>query len=208
MQYSLHDKLAIPHALFACIAALFTMPIALLAGRYLRSGPRWFKVHAIFNTITILIIILVFGLGMGAVASGGHGTQFSGRGSDLHHKVGLVIFLIVVLQGIIGFLAHNTPSGHFVRRLHVPFGIIVAAGVYWEVWEGMHNEWVETSTSLTATPESIQILFWALFLVSVTAYAVAVGQDVLRGVASKGISKVRNDLEKPAFDNSQLIDGI
>jgi hypothetical protein len=169
-------------ALFACIAVLFTLPIALLAGRYLRAGDKWFKVHVIFNTITVLLIILVFGLGMGAVQASHLGRQFAGPYSDLHHKVGATVLSITLMQAIIGVMAHYSRGGSFLRRLHVPFGVIVAAGMYWNTWEGMHNEWAEMSTSMTVTPEAVQIIFWVLFLVSATAYSVAVGTTVLDGL--------------------------
>jgi hypothetical protein len=172
-------------ALFACIAALFTLPAALLAGRYLRSSKRWFKFHVIFNTATVLLIILVFGLGMGAVSASGLGRQFAGPYSDLHHKVGATVLSTVLMQAIIGVAAHYTHLGSFLRRLHVPFGIIVAAGVYWNTWEGMHNEWIEMSTAGTQTPEAVQIIFWVLFLISATAYGLAVGDSVLTGLAAK-----------------------
>jgi hypothetical protein len=171
--------------LFACIAALFTLPIALLAGRYLRNGSKWFKVHVIFNTITVLLIILVFGLGMGAVHSSHLGRQFAGPYSDLHHKVGATVLSIVLMQAIIGVAAFYTNSGSFLRRLHVPFGIIVAAGIYWNTWEGMHNEWAEMSTGGTVTPQSVQVLFWVLFLISATAYGIATGQTLLGIIAGK-----------------------
>lgn len=188
MHYSLHDKLAIAHALFACIATLFILPVALLAGRY-RRRDGWFKIHVLFNGITIFLVILVFGLGMGAVKSVGLGTQFSGVYSDLHHKVGLSLFLLVILQGILGVAAHKRPSDHFLRRLHVPVGVLTAAGLVWQTWEGMHNEWAEMSTSMTVTPEGVQIIFWVVFMVSAVAYAVAVGQATLRTIWGQGMGQ-------------------
>jgi hypothetical protein len=185
--------------LFACIATLFTLPVALLAGRYLRAGDKWFKVHVIFNTITVLLIVLVFGLGMGAVHAAHLGRQFAGPYSDLHHKVGATVLSITLMQAIIGVLAHYSPGGSFFRRLHVPFGIIVAAGMYWNTWEGKHNEWAAMSTSMTVTPQAVQIIFWVLFLVSATAYAGAVGTTVLDGL--KIASSVPQTVEVASDEN-------
>jgi hypothetical protein len=170
-------------AVFACIAVLFVMPAALLTGRYFRHDNRWFKIHATLNTITVLLIILVFGLGMGAVHASGLGLQFAGQYSDLHHKVGATVLATTLMQAIIGVAAHYTKAGSFLRRLHIPFGVIVAAGMYWNVWEGMHNEWVEMSTSQTVTPEGVQILFWVIFLISAAAYTINVGQATLNYVS-------------------------
>jgi hypothetical protein len=185
----MHDSsiMRIRSALFACIAVLFTLPVALLSGRYLRHRDIWFKIHIIFNVITTLLVILVFGLGMGAVHASHLGMQFAGQYSDLHHKVGAAVLSIVVLQAIIGFAAHYTPTGSFLRRLHVPFGIIAAAGLYWNTWEGMHNEWPEMSVAQTYTPNGVQVVFWVLFLIPATAYGVAVGTTVLKNVAGKPV---------------------
>lgn len=159
---------------------LFVLPVALIAGRYRRTHPsEWFRVHVFFNTATVLLIILVFGLGMGAVRASHLGRQFAGPYSDLHHKVGATVLSITLMQAIIGVAAYYTKTGSFIRRLHVPFGIIVAAGMYWNTWEGMHNEWKEMSTSMTVTPEAVQIVFWALFLLSAIVYSALVGEATL-----------------------------
>ncbi|GBE83731.1 hypothetical protein SCP_0507870 [Sparassis crispa] len=197
MRWPLHDQLAIAHALFACIAVLFTMPIALLAARYLRHGPRWFRIHVIFNGITTFLVILVFGLGMGAVSTQNLGTQFNGPYSDLHHKLGLTIFILVLAQTILGIFSHYYPGGHISRRVHVAFGTIVAAGMIWETWEGLHNEWAEMSVSMTVTPQGVQIVFWAVFMVLAIAYGAAVGQVALRKVAVQTYEDVKSDEKLP-----------
>jgi hypothetical protein len=129
---------------------------------------------------------------MGAVHAAHLGLQFAGPYSDLHHKVGATILSITLMQAIIGIAAHYTKMGSFLRRLHVPFGIIVAAGMYWEVWEGMHNEWSEMSTTQTVTPESVQILYWVIFLISVMAYTLNVGQSALNYVSRPPAADVVN----------------
>jgi hypothetical protein len=52
----------------------------------------------------------------------------------------------------------------------------------------MHNEWAQMSASGTVTPQAVQIVFWALFLVSVSVYAIGVGQATLNHVS--GAQKV------------------
>ena len=176
-------------ATFACIAVCFTLPVALLAGRYLRTrGPEWFRIHMIFNSITTVLIVLVFGLGMGAVSTQGLGTSFEGSNSDFHHKLGLGIFTIFLFQVVLGVIAHNFQPGHLIRKIHIPLGIITAAGLYWQTWEGMHNEWTEMSVIMTSTPTSVQVLFWVLFLGSVSAYTLAVGQTVLGLLADSAVT--------------------
>ncbi|KIM73573.1 hypothetical protein PILCRDRAFT_15152 [Piloderma croceum F 1598] len=179
MEYNLHDRLAVAHAVFACIATLFTLPIALLVGRYRHTGAIWFKIHALFTGITIFLVVVVFVLGIGAVSSTHLGTQFSGIHSDLHHRVGLIVFVLFALQGILGIVAHKTPSGDLLRRVHVLTGIFAVAGLLGETWEGMHVEWADKSTSKTVTPQLVQLIFWVFVLVWATLYTVAFVQAVL-----------------------------
>ena len=141
----------------------------------------------IFNSITAFLIVLVFGLGMASVSTQGLGTSFSGSNSDLHHKVGLSVFILVLIQTILGFIAHSFNLGHPTRKIHIPLGIVTAAGLYWQTWEGMHNEWTEMSVIMTSTPTSVQVLFWVFFLVAVSAYMLAVGQATLDWLANSAM---------------------
>ena len=47
------------------------------------------------NLLALVLIALVFGLGLAAVLTAGQGTQFNGPNSDLHHKLGLVCFILI-----------------------------------------------------------------------------------------------------------------
>ena len=170
---------ATKQAVFACIATLFTLPVALLVGRYRHIDVIWLKIHTLFNGITIFLIIVVFGLGTGAVSNARLGTQFSGLNSDLHHRIGLIVFVLFALQGILGIIAHKTPNGDLLRRVHVLTGIFAAAGLLGETWEGLHVEWAEKSTSKTSTPQLVQLIFWLSVLVWATLYTVAFVQAIL-----------------------------
>jgi hypothetical protein len=138
----------------------------------------------IFTSITTFFIILVFGLGIASVATEGEGTSFGGEDSDLHHQVGLAIFILVLLQTILGIFAHNFNVGHLTRKIHIPLGIITAAGLYWQTWEGMHNEWPQMSVTMTTTPTVVQVLFWVFFLLAVSAYTLSAGQVILDWLAN------------------------
>jgi hypothetical protein len=140
-----------------------------------------------FNSITVSLIVLVFALGMASVYTQGAGTSFEGSNSDLHHKVGLAVFILVLIQAILGVIAHNFNKGHFTRKFHIPLGIITAAGLYWQTWEGMHNEWTEMSVIMTSTPSSVQVLFWVFFLGAVSAYVLAAGQAMLDLLANSAV---------------------
>jgi hypothetical protein len=126
-------------------------------------------------------------LGIASVYTQGLGTSFSGAGSDLHHKVGLSVFILVLLQAILGITAHSFNKGHLTRKIHIPLGIITVAGLYWQTWEGMYNEWAEMSVIETSTPLSVLVLFWVFFLVTVSAYTLAAGQAILEWLANSAV---------------------
>jgi len=159
-------------------------------------GPEWFRIHLIFNSITTFLIVLVFGLGMAAVATQGLGTSFEGSNSDLHHKVGLSVFILFLIQVTLGMVAYNFKPGHLIRKIHIPLGIVTAAGLYWQTWEGIHNEWAEMSVILTATPTSVQVLFWVFFLGAVAAYGLAAGQQALALLANSAVRSSSVEKEK------------
>ena len=96
-------------AVFACIAVLFVLPASILTARYLRSKRYWFRVHLILNLVAIVLIILVFGLGVAAVMTADLGTQFNGPNSDIHHKVGLALFILIFGKSFFDFNLHCRP---------------------------------------------------------------------------------------------------
>ena len=156
----------------------------------------------IFNSITTFLILLVFVLGVGAVVSTGTTptTEFSGQSSDLHHRLGLSIFLLVMIQASLGVIAHNFNAGHITRKIHITVGIITVAGLYWQVWEGLNNEWAEASVIQTSTPLAVKILFWIFIGISLSAYLLAAGQATLQlfaeSPATDSVLVEKNKLEE------------
>ncbi|KAF7292046.1 Cytochrome b561 domain-containing protein [Mycena indigotica] len=121
-----HDKMIIAHAVFACIATLFTAPAAILIGRYFRGRPWWFKAHLWLQSVTASCIIIVFAVGIVAVLSGAsHIVQLTGPKADAHHDLGLAILILFLLQYLLGIAAHYThsagPAGAERRRVSHPF---------------------------------------------------------------------------------------
>jgi len=175
-----HDKLIIAHAVFASLAALFVVPSAILMARYLRGSPSWYRLHSGLNLVTAIFIIIVFALGTRAVGSGGHGSQFSGTGADTHHQLGLAVFLIVMVQTILGLAAHYTKTNtntdatfargkSVFRYVHIVLGIATAALLYVQVYDGFY-EWDMTSDAGTLTPMGIKDAYWVLLALAVGAY--------------------------------------
>ncbi|RSH83674.1 hypothetical protein EHS25_005578 [Saitozyma podzolica] len=192
--FDTHDRLVVVHAVFACVAVLGTAPAAALAGRYMRRRG-WFACHRALNTATVLLIILVFALGTAAVNSQGQGTQFSGPNRDLHHDLGLAMFIIVVLQGISGFAASFTPKGDrgassggvlmgksSFRWCHIIVGIVVMGLLYAEAWIGF-DEWNTMQSTGTFTPDAVRYIFLIIMGFEIVAYLYEAGRAVLLAIA-------------------------
>ncbi|KAF8881915.1 hypothetical protein BD779DRAFT_1473212 [Infundibulicybe gibba] len=185
--WDFHDKFIIIHAVFASMATLLTAPLAILAARYFRRNRSWFLAHAILQTLTCLFVIIAFVLSAVAVRSSGNGWQFTGPHMDLHHDFGLAVFILVLVEGVIGLLAHYTRTLQFpgatrafptltarkspVRRIHVAFGIIIAGLLYALLYTGL-NEWDMVSDAGTFVPRGVRVMFWIIFAIEVAAYAV------------------------------------
>lgn len=49
----------------------------------------------------------------------------------------------------------------------------------------MNVEWASMAVSGTVTPQSVQYLFWVLFLAAVGTYAYSIGSDVLAAMGRR-----------------------
>jgi hypothetical protein len=135
---------------------------------------------------------------MGAVATADEGIQFSGEGADLHHQLGLAIFIIVLLQAFLGAVAHYFKSRSSIsidfakakkksplQLAHIILGVTTVGLLYWLIWNGLQIEWVGMSTSGSATPQSVQIIFWLFVLFPLTKYSLTVGNTLLSRLETK-----------------------
>lgn len=107
-------------------------------------------------------------------------------------NAGLAVFIIVMVQGIFGILAHPTrgpsatsPSALFSRRhplrpVHVLFGVAASGLLYAQVATGL-DEWDETADSGTSVPYGIRVVFWVLLGVEVAAWIGGVGLEAVVG---------------------------
>ena len=99
-----------------------------------------------------------------------------------------------------------------MRWLHMSFGIVTISLLYWQVWNGMQDEWPEMSTNLYVlyiaialrayltdlallcvlvcttnsvnTPLSVRIIFWVLFFAEVSAYVFSLGVSALNAITA------------------------
>jgi hypothetical protein len=110
-----------------------TAPAAILIARYFRSWRYWNYVHIGLNALTATFILIAFALANAAV-----GEEYTGEGGDLHHQLGLSIFIITLVQTVLGVGAAFTRHPRFnsvtlqkgrpaLRFIHIAFGIATAA---------------------------------------------------------------------------------
>lgn len=125
MSFSAHDNLALIHAVFGSILALFIVPSAILVARFRShhaltristtvTRPRhrfnWLKIHMSLNLSALLLMVVVFALGVMSVKTQDEGYQFTlASGGDTHHMLGLAMFVLVIVQAVLGYWAHRTP---------------------------------------------------------------------------------------------------
>jgi len=191
--FSMHDKLIIVHATFAGLAVMILVPAAIIFTRFLRLGRRtatsWFSTHSTLQFLALICIVIVFATGVSAVRGGGHGSQFTGMGKDTHHDLGLAIFIIFLVQAMIGIASHFTqgpnqlptekgdhthvPSvtapRNRLRTVHLLFGLATTAILYAQVVIGF-DEWDMTSDSMTPVPQGVRDVFWILFGLEIGMY--------------------------------------
>lgn len=122
-------------AIFGSLAALITAPAAILVARYFRFWRYWSAIHIALNALTASLIVITFALGNAALRDA---NQYSGPSADLHHQLGLSIFIITMVQTILGigaaFTRHPSSNAvtlqkkrHPLRFIHIAFGIATAA---------------------------------------------------------------------------------
>jgi len=169
---SYYSKLIVAHAVFGSLAAMILAPAAILSARWLRNT-RWFPAHALLNLATAMSIVITFALGTQAAMSGGHGSQFVGEHASRHHKLGLAVFILVILQSVGGAAIHWLPQGHFIRWSHVGIGLVVAGCLYAQTYLGF-GEWNENTDTGTTVPRGVVIVFWILFALEVAAYVAGI----------------------------------
>lgn len=133
-------------AVCGSLALVIFAPAAVLIARLLR-GSTWYPAHAALNGLAAILVIASFGLGVYSVKEGGF--------EDSHHKEGLAVFIVIILQVFLGAFAHTrqvqpSPAGRLptlskkspFRLLHIVLGIF-ALGLGWVTINEGFQEWRE-----------------------------------------------------------------
>jgi len=115
-----YRKLWMAHGIVLVVAWGVCAPLAIgasllrnLIGKYLGKPLNWYSLHYYGNMAAILLTLLGFSMAVVATQLEGKNKHFSLAGSDAndsHHKVGLAIVILVVLQGAAGYFRPGLPK--------------------------------------------------------------------------------------------------
>ncbi|GAA5866655.1 hypothetical protein JCM8547_002712 [Rhodosporidiobolus lusitaniae] len=184
------DKVLIAHATLGSLSFTLFTPVAILLARFGRDRFEWFPSHAALNTASGVLVVVTFGLG---VKEGGGGF------GDFHKRLGLTLFLLTLLQLLLGLLSHSlTLPTHLtssrpscsrpyspLRLTHVLLGLLITALGYVQAGTGLYREWEKGSDGRGEVPEGVKGVFWALLGVTVALYLGAWVVGVKRSLRRK-----------------------
>jgi len=157
-----YQQMIIAHAIFCSIGFLLVLPAGVLLARYGRTtiGPVWFKGHASLQFFIAGPIIFI-GVMLGFAAVGKAGAVHL---DDNHKRWGIVIFVLYVLQCLLGAFIHYVKKKDRLRRppqnyLHVVFGLVIISLAFYQVHTGFDFEW-PTTTGRDPLPAGVNVFFF------------------------------------------------
>nr|XP_019012657.1 uncharacterized protein I206_02152 [Kwoniella pini CBS 10737]OCF51438.1 hypothetical protein I206_02152 [Kwoniella pini CBS 10737] len=163
-------NILIAHVVCGASATMFILPIGILVPRLARGFTLkrwWFPVHGALNgLIAFGLIVAAFAIAL---------ANFSGGFSSTHRKLGLTLFILAIIQTLLGILTHwwqpkhkfQTSSGRGpVNFLHILLGITIVGVGFGTVWWGIDEEWENWSG--TGKPNVGWKVGWGL-VVAITA---------------------------------------
>lgn len=162
------DRMIIAHAILGTVGFLFLLPLGGLVARYFRTSTGvWFKAHqAIQSFVAGPIIFVGFVLGLTIVSQSGN-PHFEGP----HTQCGLALFLLYVLQVILGNVIHLWKPKSAARRrpfqnyFHVFLGMLIIGLAFYQVRTGYSDVWMY-ATGRDPLPRAADIVWyvWVVFI--------------------------------------------
>jgi len=199
------DRMIIAHGILCTIGFLFVLPLGGLVARYFRtSTSAWFKAHQTIQSILAGPVILVgFALGVAVVATNGIPHFF-----DTHTRFGLALFLLYIVQIIIGNIIHRYKPKSAARRrpfqnyFHVFLGILIIALAFYQVRTGYKDEW-SLATGRDPLPKAADIVFyiWAVIIPVLYFAGLALLPKQFKQEAASRASKATNH-GRPSHDRT------
>ncbi|KAI0779570.1 hypothetical protein C8Q74DRAFT_1198609 [Fomes fomentarius] len=163
-----YQKMIVAHAILCTIGFLILLPAGALLARYARTFTSgWFKGHWVFQ-LAIAGPIIVTGVALGIAAVS---TAQAMHLNDDHKKWGVAIFVLYIVQCVLGEVIHRVkPTSWTVRKkrplqnyFHAILGLLVIGLSFYQVRTGYRVEWVKT-TSRPAISNAANIV-WIIWVV-------------------------------------------
>jgi hypothetical protein len=130
-------NLYLVHMGFMLAAWLIVIPAGILVTRYGRTMFAWYPHHRNIQIVGLLFVFIGFFFAVGAVVYSGD----SHFGST-HEKVGLAIFILVIVQSAMGVASHHIKrrfGARVVGFIHIPFGLTLFGLSIWEIHMGFEK---------------------------------------------------------------------
>ncbi|KAH8100530.1 hypothetical protein BXZ70DRAFT_156760 [Cristinia sonorae] len=141
-----YQKMIVAHAILCVVGFLAILPAGALLARWLRTfNPIWFKGHHLLQ-LFISLPIIVPGVALGFAAVHKAGAEHL---SDDHMKWGLGIFVLYIIQLMVGEFIHTIkPKSWSVDKrrppqnyFHAILGLLIIALAFYQVRTGYKTEW-------------------------------------------------------------------
>lgn len=105
------------------LAWMLFFPLGIFLARFGRALFPWFSAHRGVQLFGFFLVFIAFFLVIAAVSIA-DGSHFS----NTHGKLGLALFMLLIAQVLLGFLAHDVRARtkkRFVGFLHIPLGLLL-----------------------------------------------------------------------------------
>lgn len=126
------NKLIIAHMVMMIVAWFILVPAGILIARYGRTFFKWFPYHRGIQIAAFVLVLIGFILIVVEVAQGG-----GGHFNNTHSQAGLAVFIIMIVQIILGAVGHRFKRFNPTRIVHVVIGLGVTVTAIWNSTAGL-----------------------------------------------------------------------
>ncbi|CEH18086.1 Predicted membrane protein, contains DoH and Cytochrome b-561/ferric reductase transmembrane domains [Ceraceosorus bombacis] len=122
------------HMMFMVLGWMLLVPLGAFIGRFGRTMFKWFPYHSAVQSLAVVFVIIGFALGV---------YNYRQRGTPqwtlLHHKLGLALFILILIQAILGATTHEIRKRtgfRWIGFFHIFNGVVMFGLAVWNISEG------------------------------------------------------------------------